>query len=281
MVIIMRHLTLTAIAAATVMLLTACSYGMEGNTSSDIPKGSDAQLQNSSQIQQPADAESSAPSQDVQSGQEPDEQSGEGLDMTADKDDWRLILVNRQNPLPKGFTVDLVDTVKTESFTYRFDARASDALRDFMDAAKEDGVKLAVISTFRKQSTQENLYANKVAEYVNQGYSEEDAKNEAARWVAIPGTSEHQSGLAFDAVSSDWYSTNNDLYETFEETQEFEWLISHCVEYGFVLRYAKDKQDITGISYEPWHYRYVGEENARYMTEHNLCLEEFVEKLQG
>ncbi len=266
-----KMLTIMLIAA---LLLSSCSYGMLGGekTSSDTPEGTSSAVSDASPSGGAIDSSAAQQPGEPATGSEPS--SSEEVKPVNASDDWRLLLVNRAHPLPEGFTVDLTETVGT----YRFDTRAADALKDMLAAANSDGIKLSVISTFRKQSTQERLYSEKVAEYVGQGYTQQDAKTEAAKWVAIPGTSEHQSGLAVDVVSVDWYDTHDDLYETFEDTEEFDWLITHCVEYGFVLRYPKDKQDITGITYEPWHYRYVGKENAEYMTAHNLCLEEYTDK---
>lgn len=270
----MKKIRLFGVIITAYLLLTACSYGLDNPSDSAPETTSSAQTQ--SAVQSSSTSNESIPQDNPQSSQQ-DTKDEEEVPLPADKSDWKLILVNRKSPLPEGFTVELEETIGT----YKFDVRAADDLRAFMKAAKADGIALSVISTFRKQSTQERLYAEKVAEYVNAGYSNDDARNEAARWVAVPGTSEHQSGLAVDVVSADWYSKNDDLYDTFENTKEFAWLIEHCVEYGFILRFAKDKQEITGITYEPWHYRYVGVEHARYMTEHNLCLEEYVELLNS
>ena len=260
-----------ALGLAIIALCSACSYGLAGNTSSatvaESSEGQPPSVQPSSPAN-PSQPQSQPPGQPSSTKEEVGSVS-EGA-FKPDRGDWRLILVNRKNPLPDDFTVDLVETIGT----YKFDSRVSKALKDLMAAAKADGIALSVISTYRRISTQERLYSEKVAEYVNAGLDKSAAEKEAGRWVAYPGTSEHHTGLVVDVVSADWYTYNNDLYDTFENTKEFEWLISHCVEYGFVLRYGKDKQDITGITYEPWHYRYVGIENAEYMTKNNLCLEE-------
>lgn len=106
-------------------------------------------------------------------------------------------------------------------------------------------------------------------EYKNLGYSEADAKLEAGKWVAVPGTSEHCLGYAADLCS---------LEESFENSEQFAWLQEHCAEYGFILRYPKDKVDITKISYEPWHYRYVGSNHAQIIMSQGLCLEEYLEQ---
>ncbi len=272
----MKYVKMLTIALIAALLLSSCSYGMlggEGETSSDIPEDA------SSAVSDASPSSGAIDSSDALRSEEPaisSEQSNSEGDLPVNaSDDWRLLLVNREHPLPKDFQVDLAEI---SGSTYDFDSRAVGALQDMLEAAKKDGFELSVISAYRKVSKQETLYNNKVAEYVNQGYSEEDAKNEAAKWVAIPGTSEHHTGLATDIVAPNWYQKHGDLDDTFDQTKEFNWLITHCVEYGFVLRYPKDKQDITGITYEPWHYRYVGKENAEYMTSHNLCLEEYTTK---
>ena len=108
---------------------------------------------------------------------------------------------------------------------------------------------------------------------MDKGYTRASAAAAAARWVAPPGTSEHQLGLAVDIVAGSFQVLDSRQ----EKTAEQQWLMEHCWEYGFILRYPSDKSDITGIAYEPWHYRYVGEKAAREMTEQGLCLEEYLE----
>ena len=150
----------------------------------------------------------------------------------------------------------------TENGLY-FDVRAVDALEEFMAAARAEGLSCVLVSTYRDYYTQQILYNNKVAEY-----GEERAKT----IVAPPGTSEHQIGLAAD-ITDRYYEYMN---ESLEDTELFQWMSAHCAEYGFIVRYPKDKEDVTGIMYEPWHFRYVGTEAAAYIMEHGLCLEEFV-----
>ena len=145
--------------------------------------------------------------------------------------------------------------------------------------AKKDGVELKIISGFRTFSGQTTLFNNKVNQYINKGYSRDKAKELAAQYVAPPGTSEHLTGLAVDLISPDWYNYNSDLNSNFEKTKQFEWLYNNCAKYGFVLRYPKDKESITGYSYEPWHYRYVGVEHAKKIMDQKICLEEYVANL--
>ena len=111
--------------------------------------------------------------------------------------------------------------------------------------------------------------------FKNLGYSDTQAYNNAKEWVAIPGTSEHHTGLALDIVTP----TYQVLDYGFDTTEAFKWLYENCSKYGFILRYPKDKSDITKITYEPWHYRYVGVETAKYIMENNMCLEEYIESI--
>ncbi|WP_312103505.1 M15 family metallopeptidase [Pygmaiobacter massiliensis] len=185
---------------------------------------------------------------------------------------WGTMLVNAENPLPGDFSVK---TRSIEKYPDRsFDERAAADLEAMLNAAAGDGCPLYLVSTYRSVARQKALYERKVNFYLSKNYEPELAKEQAAKWVAAPGTSEHNLGLAADIVSAKWYNTHDDLTEEFEDTPEFEWLMAHCVEYGFVLRYPSDKTGTTGIGYEPWHYRYVGRDAAAYMKAHNLCLEE-------
>ncbi len=159
---------------------------------------------------------------------------------------------------------------------YKFDSRVAGKVRELIAAAKEDGISLAIVSGYRTMERSRMLYANKIAEYKAMGYDEATAKVEAARWVAPPGTSEHHSGLAMDIVSADYYTKYSDLVEAFEKDKEAIWLKENCARFGFILRFPKDKTDITGINFEPWHFRYVGEEHAQVIMEQGICLEEYL-----
>ncbi|MCI8816778.1 MAG: M15 family metallopeptidase [Angelakisella sp.] len=188
-----------------------------------------------------------------------------------DKDDWRLVLINPTHAIEKELDIEF-----DEVNGYKFDKRVAGKVRELIAAAKEDGYSLAIVSGYRTMDRSRMLYANKVAEYQAMGYDEATAKVEAARWVAPPGTSEHHSGLAMDIVSGDYYTKYNDLVEAFENEPEAVWLKENCARFGFVLRFPKDKTDITGINFEPWHFRYVGEEHAQVIMEQGLCLEEYL-----
>lgn len=253
-------------------LNSSSSSGTSHSSSSSSSSSSSLSQPDSSSEQSGSDSSGPSGSSDVSSQSSSSSGSVSG---TVSAGDWNLILVNRAHPLPDDFSVEL----ETITGNYKFDARAASALRSMLDAASEDGCPLVIVSAYRTVKRSRELYTNKVAELVGQGYSQYEAEEEAARWIAPPGTSEHHTGLAVDVVSTDYYNYYGDLEQDFEKFDEFQWLINHCADYGFVLRYPKDKEDVTNIVYEPWHYRYVGVENAKKMMAENLCLEEYVQTL--
>lgn len=177
------------------------------------------------------------------------------------------MLINAENPIPDNWSVDLVNIRNNQ----QIDRRAYDALQQMFDDARAAGMSPVVRSGYRSHATQVQVYNNKVNEYKGQGKSDAEAKELAGQWVAIPGTSEHESGLCADIVSTE----NNKLDESQVNTKTQKWLMENSWKYGFVLRYPQDKEDVTKIHFEPWHYRYVGTEVAQYMHDNNLCLEEF------
>lgn len=189
---------------------------------------------------------------------------------------WYLKLANPDNSVDNDF-IRNVDVAKidsrfssgAESSKY-FDSRAVDKLNAMCKAALDDNVKLTVVSSYRTYSYQQSLYNNRVRRCINEGYGEEEAKKVAATIVAKPGTSEHHLGLAVDI---------NSVEESFENTKAFRWLQENAENYGFIMRYPKDKKAITKIIYEPWHYRYVGVEHAKAMNDLGYCLEEYLEYL--
>ncbi len=185
---------------------------------------------------------------------------------------WYLTLVNQDNPLPVDFTVPELTEL---SSGMSIDSRAYPALQEMMDAARADGLEPLICSSFRTRDYQENLYREEIQRYEDRGLSPQEAEAEASRWVALPGTSEHELGLAVDIVDVEYQI----LDESQEETQVQQWLIQHCCEYGFILRYPTDRSEVTGIAYEPWHYRFVGREAARAITESGLTLEEYLETI--
>ena len=179
------------------------------------------------------------------------------------------MLVNYANPLPDEWDIDLVELKNG----HRVDRRAYDSLQKMMDDCRAEGYNPLICSSYRTQEKQVTLFNNKVQQYINQGYSESQAKIEAGKWVAVPGTSEHQTGLALDIVSVE----NQNLNESQLNNPCQQWLMEHCYDYGFILRYPVDKTDITQIDFEPWHYRYVGMKAAQEIKEKGICLEEYAE----
>ena len=200
--------------------------------------------------------------------EETETESGEFREQEELPDDWNLILVNQTHLVPEDYQVEL----KEIGNGHQIDARAYDDYRAMIKAAKEDGVYIYVTSSYRDMEKQTELHENKIEAYVKEGYSYVEAKKLAAQVVAVPGTSEHQLGLALDFVSSEYRK----LDEKQEQTKGFQWLKEHCDEYGFILRYPNGKTDITGIIYEPWHFRYVGKEAAKEIMEQGITLEEYL-----
>lgn len=202
----------------------------------------------------------------------------EQLLMVAETEKWYMMLVNPDNSVTKEF-IDSVE-LKTITKAYRgtkesakyLDKRVVEHYEAMCKAAADDGISLWACSAYRDYEYQQGLFDNRVTRFKNQGLSESDAKIEAAKVVAIPGTSEHHLGLAVDIIS---------VEESFENTKEFRWLQENAADYGFIMRYPKDKQDITKIIYEPWHYRYVGVEHAKAINELGFCLEEYIEYLKN
>lgn len=186
------------------------------------------------------------------------------------QDNELLMLVNPWNPLPEDWVTDLV----TLSDGRKIDSRCYEALQEMMDACRAAGYSPFICSAYRTQETQQSLYDNKVQRLISGGMGEEEAKTEAAKAVAIPGTSEHQLGLAVDIVDANM----QELTEAQEDTETQKWLMANSWRYGFIHRYPNGKTDITGIIYEPWHYRYVGKEAAQDIFNRNITLEEYLGK---
>ncbi len=179
-----------------------------------------------------------------------------------------LMLVNGQNPIPAGYTPTLAQLGNGHAV----DSRAYDDLLQMLADCRAAGASPLINSSFRTWEFQQTLYNNKTAEIQALGYPEEEARAIAATWVAPPGMSEHQVGLALDIVDIG----NQNLTAAQANTTAQQWLMAHCWDYGFILRYAADKTEITGVMYEPWHYRYVGRENAKAIQASGLCLEEYL-----
>ncbi len=189
---------------------------------------------------------------------------------TVNQSDWRLLLVNAQHTLPDGFAVTLTQLKNGQAV----DERCYSDLQQMMDDCRSAGLEPLICSSYRSQERQQELFDNKVASLTEQGFTDDEARAKAAEVIAVPGTSEHQTGLALDIVDIN----NQNLDESQEGTPAQQWLLKNSWKYGFILRYPSDKTGITGISYESWHYRYVGKEAAQVIYEQKLCLEEYLEQ---
>lgn len=185
------------------------------------------------------------------------------------KTSWNLILANPWNKVPDDFSVNL----STLRSGHSVDERAATHLQEMLNDARAEGLSPIICSSFRSMDKQQSLFNNKVNRYISQGFSKEEAEKEAAKSVAVPGTSEHQTGLAVDIVAKSYQLLNEEQ----ENTAEQQWLMKNSHKYGFILRYPKGKSNITGIKYEPWHYRYVGKEAAKEITEQGITFEEYLE----
>lgn len=183
-------------------------------------------------------------------------------------DDPLLLLVNRDHPLPEGYTPELT---KLQDWDLSVATAMYDDLCRMLQAGRAEGLRFEICSAYRSHETQQALFDEDVARYMAQGMTEADAIAATARYTMLPGCSEHETGLAVDIVSLE----NQRLDESQEQTAETQWLHAHCWEYGFLLRYPSDKSGLTGIAYESWHYRYVGIDAAKYLHERGMTLEEF------
>ena len=182
----------------------------------------------------------------------------------SEDEDWKLILVNADHPLPEDYTL----TLKELRNDQRVDERIYPELQQMFDDARAEGIYPLINESYRTSERQQEILDSYVASYMDAGLSEEAAVEETLKLVAKPGTSEHELGLALDIIAEDGE----------DSTATWQWLRENCWHYGFILRYPDDKTDITGISYEPWHFRYVGVEAAGEITEQGICLEEYLDR---
>lgn len=244
------------------------------DSNTDEPDGSgDADDEN-----QPAASEDPAPTTEPTAEPAPTEEPASTTPVgTKPQQSWSTMLVNQWSYMPEGYVPDVreISYEGVSPLNNKFDVRAADALEKMLADARSAGYNMYLVSAYRSHDYQVSLFNRKVNEYKALGYDDATAYSEASQWVAIPGTSEHCTGLAADIVSSTWYNYNSDLTHDFEDTDHFDWLYEHCADYGFILRYPKGAEAITGITYEPWHYRFVGIDAAKYIMENHITLEEF------
>lgn len=179
-------------------------------------------------------------------------------------EEWNLIVVNRWNEIQEDYSVTLTELSNGQ----KVDSRIYPNLQEMFDAMRAEGIYPVVREGYRTAEEQQVILDERIQRYRNEGYSNSRAERIAKEWVAVPGTSEHQLGIAVDINADKSRSTNDEVYQ---------WLADNAYKYGFILRYPQGKEDITGGAYEPWHYRYVGTEAALEIYQNQICLEEYME----
>ena len=235
----------------------------------------------------PSAIAASAPAEDAENSLLPaasstvEETNGNALGLTADEAaamlaDPLMVLVNHTNKMPDDYTFDTKECGSATAVNKTLQTAACDAFLAMQKAAAADGVTVWMQSGYRSVKYQTSLYEKKTQYYLNKGYDNAAAKEKAAAVVNPPGYSEHNCGLAADLNSPE----HTGLDEGFENTAAFRWLCAHAGDYGFILRYPKDAEDKTEIIYEPWHWRYVGVENAARINASGLCFEEYIQTLR-
>ena len=215
------------------------------------------------------DASTSATQPTYDSDKHPYGYAGFTPETTDMSTDLSKILVNGKYSLPKNYKPTLAEAVKGSGVM--LDYRVAPYYQAMYDAAKADGITLTPVSGYRSYERQTNNFENRIKENMNAGLDRKEATIKAATVIMVPGSSEHNAGLAMDICSPS---------DSFENTKEFEWLSENAANYGFILRYPKDakSKEITGVVYEPWHYRFVGIDAAKDIKAKGVTLEEYLGK---
>ena len=272
------RITRWAVVAAIVVLLVLVSFASgwifagEKKHSAKEEEALTSQTESAVESEVESEAESVVESQ-AESQPEASEPEEE-LPDTVEELPWNLLLVNRDHPLSDDFKPEL----GTLSNGYEVDARIVDAAEAMMQGAADAGYSVYCTSGYRDYYLQWTLLENKISRVTaSTGLEGQEAFDEAKMVVALPGTSEHQTGLAMDLLCGSYSS----LDEGIADTEEIQWCVEHCAEYGFILRFPKDQTDITGIVYEPWHFRYVGVEAATVIMEEGITLETYLQNVYG
>lgn len=181
---------------------------------------------------------------------------------------WNLILVNKSNAISKTFAPPVLKAVQG---SYMADSRIIGDYKKMKKAAEKDGVSIIITSAYRSYFKQQSLVNASVDRYIKLGYSKKNALKKTYEYIAKPGTSEHQTGLALDIITKGYYQ----LDEGYANTRASKWLAKNAYKYGFILRYPKDGKSKTGIEFEPWHYRYIGVSKAKEFKKSGLVYEDF------
>lgn len=258
---------------AVIMIPLIILYKSIGDTTPKIKLYNRNQTESSSENQEEQTAEPQTEPQTEPAAEEPqavpetkaaEKKSATVIPIT-DAENWNLAIINTKYPLPDSYAPTLSNAINGSNI--QLDSRVSEHYAEMYAAAKLSGCVLTPYSGYHTYALQENTFNRKVNFYVNKGMSAEEANQKASAQVLPAGCSEHNAGLAMDIVSAS---------SDFINTKEYKWLCENAHNYGFILRYPEDKTAITGMNFEPWHWRYVGAQAAKEMKEKNQCLEEYL-----
>lgn len=258
---------------AVIMVPLIILYKSVGDTTPKIKLYDRNRTENSSENQEAQTTEPQTEPQTEPVSEEPqavpetktDEKKPAAIIPITDAEKWNLAIINTKYPLPDSYAPTLSNAINGSNI--QLDSRVSERYAEMYAAAKLSGCVLTPYSGYHSYALQETNYNRKVNFYVNQGISAEESNQKASAQVLPAGCSEHNAGLAMDIVSAS---------SDFINTKEYKWLCENAHNYGFILRYPEDKTAITGMNFEPWHWRYVGTQAAKEMKEKNQCLEEYL-----
>lgn len=259
------YIALYALIAAVIILIIVLikNIGGKGADSTQTSASTPASSTSAAQTEASGGGNVLAPKPGVNTSTETAETTAPIIPVGNSEDNWALYVIGNNNPLPDDFTVD----TKSVSGERELDVRCADYAIQMLNDAKEQNVGLFVTSAYRSVEKQTANMQSYISTLISQGYSQEEAKKQAEKEIALPGHSEHNAGLAMDIVSDTYWSNHSDLDESFDQLPQYDWLIENSWKYGFILSYPKGKEDITGFIYEPWHYRFVGLEHAKKIHE--------------
>ncbi len=265
-----------AIVVLLLALVTVGFFIVKGNSDNEKNESSETSVSKSSE--NPVSVNASLSSVEASSVQESSSESQKDptkITHNLDEDFSKLLLVNGENPLPEDYDYEgnlrKIPQKYLKGGLTQFDKDVYPYLKAMIDAAWKDNVEIYVWSPYRSYSIQKMLFENQTKKWTAKGYSRAKAEEKAASVVARPGTSEHHTGLALDINCAD---------DSFEKTEGFEWLCENAEDYGFIMRYSKEKQPITGVIHESWHWRFVGIKHAKEINKLGYCLEEYVDHLE-
>lgn len=267
-----RTFYLMTILLAILLLITIYWIKNNKNINILVSASANSKKQNEEHIDAEIISNSEDSGKDYKNNTSYDDKEQNNKEIDSNLTDWELILINKNNKIPDYYGMNLIN-IENEHLV---DERIAEALQNMLKDARKQKLSPLICSSYRTHQKQEELYTAKTNSYIWQGYGKAQAEDLASYWVAIPGTGEHQTGLAVDIVSKKYQI----LDEKQEQTKEQQWLIENSYRYGFILRYPTEKREITMINYEPWHYRYVGVKNATFMKEKGFCLEEYIDYLK-